>query len=243
MQKTVVRKGSELIKLIHTTPAPNHVQDALLNNLMKLGNADQDEITIDKTDLAIILNSMLKIPAPPAKTTTFQWLSRAVGKKDPRFSLNYLNFRNGLWCGTDGHVLNMSSEKVNFEEGLYLKVRGRFATPEKAKIEGVYPDFEKVLGSLKIPGWQEADLTTQEYRSDCHSKGADRLDSVLIGDYWYRIKYVRIAQSHEITRDANKVMYVQSTENGALMINVSQDTKAKDHTELKLKSIVMPMRI
>ena len=242
MNKTEIRKGTELVRLIHTTPCDNLLTDGLINDLMQFGKTDEDEVSLNKRQVALILNTMLKIVAPPKKTDTFQWLSRSVAKNDNRQSLNYLCLRDGVWYSSNGHILNMAADDGTHDAGLYKPVSRRNATPAKTAHKNNYPCSADLLGSLKIPKWNEVDLNQQEYRSNCRNKGADRQDSVLIGDFWYRIKYIRIAQSHQTTRDPDSVMYVQS-EDGALMINTSQRKDVFDHNDLKHKSIVMPMWI
>jgi len=202
-------------------------------------------------EVAVVLNSLLKVPNAPSLASTHQWLARAAGKSDRRQQLNYIyKSEDEIWQATDGHRLHIFDANHNwtdnYKTGYYKPINKRcadkvFASDFDQKMR--YPKFDDVFKAFNfVPRWSKSCLADLEITTTSPtSVGNKRTDSVRVGAHWYNLAYVRDALSHEACGARTMFWYAQD-EDGILLINILQEQVSR-HSELKLKAIVMPQRM
>ena len=83
------------------------------------------------------------MPAPSKKPKTpFQWVARAVGKKDLKEYLNYVYATETEIVATDGHRMHITrNTDSRFKPGYYL-ANGELAYPPD---QWTYPNYRRIL--------------------------------------------------------------------------------------------------
>ena len=103
----------------------------LIENL-KCGEA----ITADQIDSLLLYFAP---PIPKKPKTAFDWVARAVAKKDVRYYLEFIRVQNGKMYGTDGHRMHIA--QTDLPEGWYCP-----KTKAKVECDAKGPDYDRVSG-------------------------------------------------------------------------------------------------
>lgn len=95
------------------------------------------------------------LPTPPAKPkTAFDWVLKAVAKKDHRHFLKFAHVENGVLCGTDGHRLHLVTP-VGLEDGFYD------AAGNRAELDARFPSWERVIPKTDVEPLRLGDIETE----------------------------------------------------------------------------------
>lgn len=152
-------------ELSRSTPHKTNKSDAF-NALRRIireveqSNIEHDDLAAATIDLARLYAHFM--PAQPKRPkTAFDWVAKAMSKKDARYYLNFVHVTPEKIQATDGHRLHIVPNVDGLEPGFYGAEGVRLHGPEYAR----FPDTERVQPSPNHCGraWHSlklADLKT-----------------------------------------------------------------------------------
>lgn len=130
-----------IAELARSVPKPNSRPEAFnaLRRLVK-DTANNEALDDNACDLARLWAFFLPKAAPRARSP-FDWASKAIGKNDTRYYLNFVYVTEAEIIGTDGHSLHIAPNGGSILEPGYYGPEGvRLHGPDYAR----YPDVRRV---------------------------------------------------------------------------------------------------
>ena len=93
-----------------------------------------------ETDLAQLYTYFM--PSIPKKPKTpFDWVAKAIGKKDVRYYLNWVHVTTEFITATDGHRMHRAPNVTHLAPGFYDAHGHKIHEPDYAK----FPDVERIV--------------------------------------------------------------------------------------------------
>ena len=116
---------------------------------------------------------------PKAVKKDWQWISRAVGKRDIRTSINWLYSDGSRLMATDGHRLHIIPSTMT--KGYYHP-----KTLDSIDLDALYPDIDRVIGN-------RGDFEPLHHFPMDETKAHEKIEVVKLGNNWFKSSFVNNA--------------------------------------------------